>query len=265
VEPYAISEPLSVAGRINMNYQIMPFQHIRRATGMHALLKGEFMTAIPNNQVTHSKEYAPGGSNWDGIRYTSETANNRYWHRQINARATLRQFDLRFTHKSGTGNNAQGLFRSASQICELHLIPRDVNSGNATDVANLVNASSQNAFDQEMDSFWGNNRPTGDNVRERPYSNLYARLTTRGNTFRVHVRSQTIKKARSVAADTFDATKDAITGEYRGSSLIERYIDPNDATGIPDYAAAGGPFSGNKMPLDAYYRFRVLETKRFAP
>ena len=47
VEPYAISEPLSTAGRINLNYQIVPFTNITRATGMHAVMKGEFMTAIP--------------------------------------------------------------------------------------------------------------------------------------------------------------------------------------------------------------------------
>ncbi|OYW27750.1 MAG: hypothetical protein B7Z47_06395, partial [Chthoniobacter sp. 12-60-6] len=31
VEPYAISEPLSIAGRINLNYQIVPFTNITRA------------------------------------------------------------------------------------------------------------------------------------------------------------------------------------------------------------------------------------------
>ncbi len=33
VEPYPISEPLSTAGRINMNYQIVPFTYINRDNG----------------------------------------------------------------------------------------------------------------------------------------------------------------------------------------------------------------------------------------
>jgi hypothetical protein len=78
------------------------------------------------------------------------------------------------------------------------------------------------------------------------------------------MRAQVVKKARSTAVDQFDSTRDAIVSEYRGSTLIERYIDPNDATGIPDYAS-GSPYSGGKPPLDAFFRYRVLETKRFAP
>jgi hypothetical protein len=37
VEPYAISEPLSVAGRVNLNYQIVPFTNIT-ARHRHACL-----------------------------------------------------------------------------------------------------------------------------------------------------------------------------------------------------------------------------------
>jgi hypothetical protein len=183
----------------------------------------------------------------------------------MDVRATLRQFDLRFQHQGGGAPSANGLFRSASQICDIHLIPEDRPEGAGTyDVGaqNLRNASSLSDFDGKMNEFWGNNRPTGDNVRERPYSNLYARLTTRSNTFRVHLRTQVIRKARSSPSNSFDPVKDAIVSEYRGSSLIERYIDPNDAATIPDY---GDGFSASTPPLDAFYRFRVLETKRFAP
>ncbi|MEI6536174.1 MAG: Verru_Chthon cassette protein A, partial [Verrucomicrobiaceae bacterium] len=34
IEPYAISEPFSTAGKINLNYAIAPFSYIRRATGL---------------------------------------------------------------------------------------------------------------------------------------------------------------------------------------------------------------------------------------
>ena len=36
VEPYAISDRLSTAGKINMNYQIQPFTYIERSTGIQA-------------------------------------------------------------------------------------------------------------------------------------------------------------------------------------------------------------------------------------
>lgn len=265
VEPYAISEPLSIAGRVNMNYQIMPFTHIRRATALHAVMKGEFITAIPNNRITEAKNYRlrNGGSAWNDT-FNNDTEDNAFWHRPMDVRATLRQFDLRFQHRGGGAANANGLFRSASQICDIHLIPEDRPGAGTYDVGaqNLRNASSLSDFESKMNEFWGNNRPTGDNVRERPYSNLYARLTTRSNTFRVHLRTQVIRKARSSPSNSFDPVKDAIVSEYRGSSLIERFIDPNDAATIPDYGAG---FSASTPPLDAFYRFRVLETKRFAP
>ena len=48
VEPYAISVPFATSGKINMNYQMLPFSYIRRATGMHGILKSEEPLAIPN-------------------------------------------------------------------------------------------------------------------------------------------------------------------------------------------------------------------------
>lgn len=275
VEPYAISEPLSIAGRVNMNYQMMPFPHIRRATGLHAVMKGEFITAVPSNEINRAKGYRArnGGTAWDDT-FWDDSSDAKFWHRPIDVRATLRQFDNRFKHTAGIATNAMGLFRSATQICETHLVPVDVAGSNTTD-ANaqiLRNANTQGEFDAAMNAFWSFNRVTGDNVRERAYSNLYARLTTRTNTFRVHMRTQTIKKARSTLPTTFDPVKDAVTSEYRGSALLERYIDPNDGSGgagggvvIPDYASSAGPFGGGTPPLDAFYRFRLIESKRFAP
>ena len=264
VEPYAISEPLTIAGRINMNYQIMPFINIRRATGMHALMKGEFMTAVPNGQIAYAKSYkSNGGSSpaWQQS-FFSDSIDKYYWHRPIDPAATLRQFDLKFGHKSGGTDKYQGLFRSATQICEMHLIPKTLYGTGISNAQGIASATSQDAINQTMNTFWSNNRPTGDNVRERPYSNLYARLTTRSNTFRVHVRAQVLKKARSSTPTVVDPTKDAVISEYRGSTLLERYIDPNDTTqNIPDYAAG----SINQAPLDSFFRFHVLESKRFNP
>jgi uncharacterized protein (TIGR02600 family) len=278
VEPYAISEPLSVAGRLNLNYQIVPFTNITRATGMHALMKGEFMTTIPTNaDVNNAKNYqtAATAAMWSstGDRFWDETTNQKFWHRPIDVTKTLYQFERKFRHSASGSNHLaarfNGLFRSPSQICEIHLIPdvsRGASSGGETlgSVASISESTSGTALQNVMDTFWLNHSPTGDNTRERPYSNLYNRVTTRGNTFRVHMRAQVIRKARSVAPDTFDPVKDAVLGEYRGSSLIERYIDPTDTSAtIPDYAASTNPLS--LPPLETFYKFRTLESKRFSP
>jgi hypothetical protein len=110
---------------------------------------------------------------------------------------------------------------------------------------------------------------------------LVARLTTKSNTYNVHYRAQVIRQSplspvnpgmRRTDAEfaIFDSSVDKMVGEYRGSSIVERYIDPND-TRIPDYAArSGGSLDLGRPPatmetLDKFYRFRVVSEKRFAP
>ncbi|TDU71151.1 uncharacterized protein (TIGR02600 family) [Prosthecobacter fusiformis] len=297
VEPYAISEPLSTAGKINLNYQIMPFTHIRRATAVHAAMKGELMAALPNASYEMSKDVSNSWSR-DGQtepRFRSETNGNHYWHREIvidrfypetqlwweqglaeRVQGTLRQFEERFNFGRGemlgaTGNTTAdasfrgGLFRTTSQLCEMHLIPGKVDTG--ANVTATEMSGTKSTRDNALSKFWGKHAATGDNTRERPYSNLYAKFTTRSNTFKVHVRSQAIRKAlRSVDHDKFDPDKDLVSGEFRGSFLLERYIDQADLSNPQnnvDYAAASNPFA--LKPLESYYRFRVLESKRFAP
>lgn len=347
VEPYAISEPLSSAGKVNMNYQMVPFTHIRRATALHAVMKGEVFAALPNvdNVVARGmrRGFGSGGSTAPVFRDESQSLGDSAarWHRGIavdrlnnpagnsdapwwtymnaNQRVvgTLRQFEERFNFggdetpdgPSGVGSSSRrpnqglpssmrsGLFRSASQICEMHLIPTRVatsgNRGNVTrflgrnntppsvvvDGATIearenVRPTGLNSYagrEESMQTFWSNHAATGDNTREAPYANLYAKLTTRSNTFRVHVRAQTLKKAlrgdaaQGWAVDKFVPGIDEVSAEYRGSFLLERYIDMTDlanAGTAADYAQ-GDPLS--KPPLDSYYRFRVIESKRFAP
>lgn len=274
VEPYAISEPLSEAGKININYQIMPFSYIRRATAMHALLKGEFMTAIPNADIIGT---TPGrnppaksfkgsaGDAWSTPLFFSE-ADGKYWHRPIDPKETLLQFDERMNFKdTGLVTTQRGLFRSPSQICETHLIPATgLGTGDPYGSGYFSGLASAAARKARMETFWQGNASTGENIRERPYSNLYSRITTRSNTFRVHVRAQVIKKARSTDADTFDAARDAVLSEYRGSTVLERFIDPTDTSKpIPDYAESSNPLG--LAPLDTFYQFRTIESKRFAP
>jgi uncharacterized protein (TIGR02600 family) len=291
VEPYAISEPFSTAGKLNMNYQILPFAHITRATGLHAAFKGEIISAVPLNDANRYLNF-PGQlrvEQQDGNHFQNVWSNTRaignnaagggstlkFWHRQIEPEvrggpglsavlSTLGQFENRFRFQGGPANppGTGGLFRTASQICEIHLLPRKIISQGAEDggdpagpayrLAEMTSGTGQN-------NFWMARAITGENTKERIYSNLYGKLTTKSNTFRVHFRAQVIKKARSVAPNEFDSNKDRVASEYRGSTLIERKIDPLNPA-IPDYAA-----NPQAMPLDNFYRFRVLETKRFTP
>ncbi|MCW0219784.1 MAG: Verru_Chthon cassette protein A, partial [Prosthecobacter sp.] len=297
VEPYAISEPLSTAGKINLNYQIMPFTHIRRATGLHAAMKGELMAAMPNSDYDLSKSVktswrGTSGSTPPLFRSEASAGESKYWHHEIvvdrfkpesklwwqqnineRVQGTLREFEERFNFGVGDSGGTLpagfrgGLFRTTSQICEVHLIPSPV-SGSSNDTN--ISASDVSNYSSRLDNlakFWGQHCSTGDNTRERPYANLYQKFTTRSNTFRVHVRAQSIRKAlRSVAANTFDPNLDTVSAEFRGSFLLERYIDQADLAAAKDevnYAEASDPLS--KKPLENYYRFRVIESKRFAP
>jgi hypothetical protein len=52
--------------------------------------------------------------------------------------------------------------------------------------------------------------------------------------------------------------QDQVASEYRGSSTVERYIDPSD-TSLKDFA------KDSKLSMDDYYKFRIISTKRFAP
>jgi hypothetical protein len=94
-------------------------------------------------------------------------------------------------------------------------------------------------------------------MRERPYSLIYPRVTTRSNVYTVHMRCQVIRKAPGSAANVFDPQRDTIGGEYRGSATIERFIDPND----PDLLR----YNDVADKVDPYYRFRIVSTKHFAP
>lgn len=229
VEPYAISEPFSTAGKINMNYQIVPFDYIRRATGMAALLRSEKIMAIPNGNAGN---YKTG-------------AGTMKFRKAIDIPNTLKQWDAKFA-----GNN---VFVSPSQICELHLIP--------TGTTINLSGTTTNA-DSVMSTFWDNNKLTGDNSKERPYANLLGRLTTKSNTYTVHYRVQSLKKSPATPAGQWDESRDKITGEFRGSTTIERYINPNE-TSIPDYGSAANPLG--EPGLGNFYKWRVINTRQFAP
>ncbi len=237
VEPYAISQPFATNGKINMNYQIMPFSYINRSTGMQAVMKSTKFLALSVNDSSNYKprDYSDRPFTISGTR-----------RRSIDMAKTLADFDTKFKNNE--------VFKSASQICEMNLVPPEV------------------ASSPGMAAFWNNNKLTGDNMREKPYADLYSRLTTKSNTYTVHICVQTLKKNPSGDPAVFvdpngsaKGARDIILSEYRGSAIVERYIDVNDPT-LPDFASlfASNP-SDPKLNIDQYYKFRVVSTKRFAP
>lgn len=226
VEPYLLSEPFSTAGKVNMNYQIVPFSYIERSTALRAVFKSERLGVISNSDIG---TYKSGSETTDIRREIDVNAASNVMKKDTEIE-TLNQFAQKF--------KAGGLFKSASEICDLHIVPT------GETVAG-------------MPDFWNRAQLTGDNLRERIYTTLYPRLTTRSNTYTVHYRVQTLKEVpagRKTAAQwaTWNESKDKVLSEYRGSAVIERYIDANQG-GITDNY------------LDDWYRFRVVSTQRFVP
>ena len=224
VEPYAVSQPLATSGKVNMNYQIQPFGHIHRDTAVRSVLRSTRFLALPLEDVHAYKPLDPGN-------HHTRAPNRRH---SIDADATLAAFEARFA--------ADRLFRSATEICEIDLVPA--------------------GYSGSMAAFWQNHRLTGDNVREKPYADIYPRLTTRSNVFTVHVVAESLRKSRASVPDRWDPERDVVTSRYRGSSVLERYIDFADPA-LPDFAAAG---AGGALPdLSRYYRIRIVSSDRFIP
>ena len=110
----------------------------------------------------------------------------------------------RGTHTAAAPN----FFVSASQICDVPLVPLGYTASGLT-------------------SFWSANSLTGDNSLERPYSYIYPRVTTKSNIFTVHVLAQSLKQTPAdAAAKTWYENKDQVLSEYRGAFTIEKYFDP---------------------------------------
>jgi uncharacterized protein (TIGR02600 family) len=243
VEPYAISQPFATSGKINLNYQIVPFTYIKRQTGLHAVMKSTRFLAIPVADSTTYKPSARDHGSQEKIGAGNSNPNRR---RLIDIPTTLQACDEKFA-----GNQ---IYKSATELCELNLVP-------------------PGETPSSMASFWNNNKLTGDNLREKPYVDIYPRITTKSNTYTVHVCVQSLQQTPAHAAagifvdpnSAASGAKDVILGEYRGSTTLERYIDPNDPA-LPDFAqlVTIDP-SNSALNIDRYYKFRVTGTRRFAP
>ena len=199
VEPYAISEPFATAGKVNMNYQIIPFTYIERSTGVRAVLHGAQIGAIPDD---HPRGYMK-------IFSTANPGANTPFAFDIDERETLTTFASRFS----SGN----VFLTPSEITTVPLVP------NGSTIGTLA-------------SFWSQHRLTGENIKERPYAAIYPRLTTKSNVFNVHYRVQTLRKRPGSDPTLWDETKDSAATQLRGNAIIERFLDMNRSAGVPDYA-----------------------------
>jgi uncharacterized protein (TIGR02600 family) len=232
VEPYAISEPFSTDGKVNLNYQIQPFTYIDRKTPLLSVLDSERVAKVEKSNAGQYKRL--------GAVVASLSGNARLPLNLSTANGTLRQFKEKFASNE--------IFKSHTEICDIFLVPQ----GSGWDTDALARTA-----------WYGDDFAlVGDNTRERPYTNLLGRLTTKSNTFTVYYTVQALKNPSLLPQDTWTESKGVVLSEYRGSTTLERYINPND-TRIPDYAADTSQIGTN--PLDNYYNWRIIEQTQFAP
>jgi hypothetical protein len=203
----------------------------------------------------------------------------------VDRNQTLTEMDA--VYNALPGNGQQGFFVSPSQICEMFLIPWNDGAPTMSNTAGASNSNPSNLGSNitAMQNWWaspwdltsstGNGDLTGDNEREKPYADLYPRVTTKSNTYTVHMKVQTLREIpRPPGVPAIDASwaqwnegRDQVLGEYRGSSTIERYVDPAD----PRIALPGGTVNGaptidpDIQSVEPLYRFRTVINKKFSP
>jgi uncharacterized protein (TIGR02600 family) len=228
VEPYPISTCMATAGKINLNDQIAPFTYLHRNTALHALLTS---LRIPAVSTTMANTYKTPGT----------PATTAFWN-PVDENATIAQIENRFA------NGSADAYLSESEICTVPLVP---------DVTPSLNAGTVAGTQSLLTSYWNGGVPkgglTGKNLRELPYAQLYGRLTTRSNSYTVHVRAQILQKLPGdPQQNVWKEGTDLVLGEWRGSYEIERDLDLNAPA-----PAAGSPLK--------YYKYRILSCRRFAP
>jgi hypothetical protein len=277
VQPYAISEPFSTAGKVNMNYQILPFTYITRSTALQAVLGSELIAREPLSGCTaytfSTNPYSQGGgSSQASTGGTQSGAYSSFYNAAArpvlparlplnlsDSNGTLHQFRLKFTNGD--------VFRSAAEICDIYLVPNDPLTGRYTDWYSSTSTDNKNADSAKPDSWYGPDFGlVGDNVREHAYGDIYPRLTTKSNTYTVYYKVQTLKNPPAADQTQWNESSGAVTGEYRGSTSIERYLDPNNNS-IPDYTSStANPAATPTAPgLDNYYQWRTVANTAFAP
>ncbi len=277
VEPFAISDAFSTNGKVNMNCQIAPFTYITRDTALRGVLKASQITAV-DDQFSFDYKNRGGGDNSatfndtnplpgysGGYNQFGAASNYQYFRYPVFLDETLYQLEQRFANGD--------LYRSPSEICNVWLYP--ANQASLTNPAapqSLLSGTEgvtlpgvhDDANHDGIKAWWyanpGTTRKslTGANLRQRPYATIYPRLTTQSNTYTVHYRVQALGKSPITSPSEWVEGTDQVITESRGSSMIQRSLNPGDPT-IPD--AATTP-SANLAP---HYQFQILETNSFAP
>lgn len=256
VEPRMMSSAFATEGKINLNFQMIPFTWMERSTGIHAALQGVQIPAIPHNAAGLYKQPLIGTR-----PPTSEPPEFLY---EVNIEETLRA--MRGLFQRGD------VFTHPSDICAYYLVPKRITGRESDYDRNLTPAPlNPSTLQVEQMNEWWNGDPsepleldafelTGDNLRESPYGQLYPRLCTRSNVFKVHFRVQLLGKSRSTVAHEWDIQRESIKAEQRGAMVIERFLDPNDRT-VPDLATSIPP----GVALDDFYRYRIVSREPFRP
>ena len=290
-EPYPISEGFSTAGKINLNYEIQPFTYITRATALRALFAGEKIAVMPDLLAGNYKVASDNQGGGGATKALLQTATNQH---DINGDSRLpidpdATLGLSFSGGGGSsGGDAYGsadfsstkdphsttdpqtgtaawygseakqtrFFKSPSELCEMFLVPLGYTWNEFSGATGLTSHSWYQTPN-------GDFALVGDNTRERPYANLYSRVTTKSNVFTVYYTVQALKNAQpktDAAQATWNESTGTVIGELRGSNILERYLDPNEA--MPDFQASGNT---GVTSLESYYKWRVVETRQFAP
>ena len=248
-----------------MNYEIAPgFTYIRRATAVRAAMKSESPLAIPN---AASKVYKlwdhetndfplglPNTTSDQDPQVSAGTGTRRSMAIRRSIRCAARYLSMtrrRLLQEDRTPRSSSLRITSRTMESSGSAIPRSAIC--------IWSGRGEKLSDYQSGQIWPNYLPTGDNTRERPYTNLYAKLTTKSNTFTVHFRVQVLQKnkAPNVNYAQWSEGVDQIVSDYRGSSLIERYID---AEGQPaGFRRKSERNSGRLLSIP------VVSTKKFAP
>jgi uncharacterized protein (TIGR02600 family) len=268
VAPYAITDSFSTAGRVNLNYQIMPFTNIHRSTALRAVLQSSRVTAVPTEDLNTFKT---------GVSGKKLTRNFRH---RIDRDETLFAMDAFFDRSRQSKND--GFFKSATQICEVWLYP-SLGKTFGEGVSPKARRGSGDPNAEVKNFWWGANKvsfgaATGDNMREKPYSDIYPRITTKSNSFTIHYRVQTLsqftRSSRGTArADDdaylqWDEDRDSVVGELRGSTSIERYLDQEHRRFRRLHAETrkrGDYVDPDLESLEPLHRIRVVESRDFSP
>ena len=246
--PWPMTSNFATEGKVNLNHQFMPFTWMQRATALHGALKGVRLTAIPTAAMIAAAGSAKGHD--DGIALD---ATFRY---EVDADKTVQGINQRL--------DAGDVFRSPSEICEQFLFPKRI-EGHTYDGADFTPPDPAKYKIGELTDWWNGEadnpadafEATGDNLREEPYAQLYPRLCTQSNVYRVHYRVQVLHKSRATTPDVWDDDHDHIASERRGNCVIERRFTPS-ATALPDPAT-----SDTAASLHEQQTFRIVSQSPF--